>query len=135
MKMKNESDDAVSSSIEESMNGDFEDNEPKPTAFPDAIKALGETAFKKYPLKDSNISAENRLGMTQGLVLNDYFHKNFGYRFSSIDILIDDTMKRKVSVKAYGLTTLKEMLESLHASFENLDGGNDGIMKRIRGKI
>jgi hypothetical protein len=131
-----DNEDSVTSSIEESMDNDFiDDNENKTTAFPDAIKALGETAFKKYPLKDSNITAENRLGMTQGLVLNNYFHEKYGYRFTSIDVFIEDTMKRKISVKGFGLSTLEKMLESLHASFENVDAKDDSLMSKLRRKI
>lgn len=124
--------DSVSNSIEESMDLEVEE-EKESSSYPESIKALGNIAFKNYPLKDSNITHENSEGMSSVKVLNEYHLAHFGYKFNTLDILVDDRMKRTVSVNGYGLSTLTQLLQSMQVTFETLNG--ESFTSKLRRKI
>jgi hypothetical protein len=101
------------------MDEDEDTSEDKtPNTFQDAVKELGNIAFKKYPKQTSNLSYENINGIIRAEVLNDYMETNFGYRYSTIDKLIAQKQIMVTSKGGWGMDKVIEFVKSIQASFE-----------------
>lgn len=111
---------------------DEENIENKVNTFEDAVKELGQTLFKRYPKKTSNLSPKQIKGMIRAEVLNDYMERNFGYRYQAIDTLIDQKLTLEVSNNAKGITSLIELMKNIQTSFEQtqIPEGMRGLIKR-----
>jgi DNA polymerase/3'-5' exonuclease PolX len=91
------------------------------TSFPDAVKELGESLHKRYPLRTSNLTSKNRKGLIKIDVLNEYTLKQFGYEFTTLKKLSAMQNERVVSVNGFGVTKLIEIVKGIQASFEQTE--------------
>ena len=113
-----------------------DDEEDKPVSqnntFQDTVKEMGKTLFRDYPKKTSNLSNENINGIIRAEVLNDYFDRNFGYRFKAIDTLIEQKQVMVVSKDGFGIGSIIEFVKSISATFEQtqIPDGLRGLIKR-----
>ena len=89
--------------------------------FQDSLKEMGEILYKKYPEKTSNLSHENINGMVSIDVMNDYMERNFGYRYSALDVLVKQKGNRVVSHEGFGIKNLIEFVKSISATFEQTE--------------
>lgn len=89
--------------------------------FPLAIKELGEALFENYEDKTSYLSEENILGSIRCAALNEYMEVNYGYRYSSLDIIVRTKMARSLSKNGYGIGKLIEIVQSIQASFQQME--------------
>lgn len=97
---------------------DEEEIKPEPNSLQETIKELGNQAFKQNLKKLTYISNDNKSGLIQAEILNAYTERNFGYRYASLDALIDNDIQYSVSVKGYGFDKMVDLLKSIQASFE-----------------
>lgn len=89
--------------------------------FQDSLKEMGEILFKKYTEKTSVLSHENINGMVSIDVMNDYFERNFGYRYSALDTLVKQKGNRVVSHDGFGIKSITEFVKSISATFEQTE--------------
>lgn len=87
-------------------------------SFPETITKMGNTLFRDYPEKTSNLSAENINGIIRARVLNNYMAQNFGYEYEAINELIKNKQIYVVSEKGFGVASLIEFVKSIQATFE-----------------
>lgn len=98
-----------------------EEEEPKITqtnSMQETVKELSQTLFKKYPHKTSRLQFENIEGMVQADCLNEYMEKNFGRRYTVLDVLCNSLEERIVSENGKGIDAITELLKSIQATFE-----------------
>jgi len=84
----------------------------------DVIAEIGKAIFEKYPKKTSNLSNENIDGIVQAECLNEYMEKNFGYRYSVLDVLVKSKREYVISSGGYGIAAFIESIKSVQASIE-----------------
>lgn len=124
--------DSINRSIEALDEFETSETSTAETSLPDAIREINKTLFKDNPLKTANLTYENRKGMTQIIVLNDFMSETYGIRFSTLDTLTIDTMNRGMSVNAFGIAAFNDALKSIQASFQNV--GDQSALKRVLGR-
>jgi len=112
------SDNTANKFITEAIEDDEIIEENTQNNFPAAIKEIGEAIFERYPLKTSNLSSENVLGMIRCYALNDFMQENYGIRYNILDIVVEQTNTRRLSHKGYGLTKFIEAMQAIQATFE-----------------
>jgi hypothetical protein len=111
--MGNSVNDSIEIEDEEVLNQTEQEN-----SFKLALKEMGYILFEKYPDKTSNLSHENINGIVRIRVLNEYMETNFGYRYKTLDALVDAKLSTVVSHKGFGIDKLIEFMKSIQASFE-----------------
>jgi hypothetical protein len=122
---------AVNESIE-ILEDDNDNSSEQENSFKLALKEMGYILFEKYPDKTSNLSHENIKGIVRIKVLNEYMETNFGYRYKSLDALVEAKTSMVVSHKGFGIEKLIEFMKSIQASFEQtqLPEGLKGMLRR-----
>lgn len=100
---------------------DEEIEEGKQNNLQDTLREIGNELFKKHPRKKSNISRNNTIGMIQCEVLNEYMDINFGYRYKTLDVLIECARDYPLSVNGFGLEKYIEGIKSIQATFEQTE--------------
>lgn len=124
-------DNAVNKAITMPIDED-EDEEVIQNTFPLAIKELGEALFENYEDKTSNLTEENILGSIRCAALNEYMEVNYGYRYSSLDIIVRTKMSRALSKNGYGIGKLIEIVQSIQASFQQMEAPT--MTQKVLGK-
>jgi hypothetical protein len=84
----------------------------------DVINEISKALFDKYPKKTSNLSNDNIDGMVQAECLNEYMEKNFGYRYSVLDVLVKAKREYVISSGGYGIAAFIESIKSVQATIE-----------------
>lgn len=127
------SDNAVNKTITMPMEEEEEAGEVVNT-FPLAIKELGEALFENYEDKTSNLSEENVLGMIRCGTLNEFMEINYGFRYASLDVVVREKLARNMSVKGFGIEKLIEIVQSIQATFQQLDAGQATFGQKMMGQ-
>lgn len=110
---------AVSKSI--TMANEPEEEIKTNTSFPDAVREIGKAIHEKYPLRNSNLTQENIIGMVEADAINEYMEKNFGVRYDVLDKLCEMRAQRNPSVKGWGTDKFIEALKGISATFEQTE--------------
>ena len=119
---------AITASLDDRRDGDS-DNETN--NFPAAVHEIGEAIFERYPEKTGILSSENILGMIRCKALNDYMQETTGVRYSTLDLIVEQTESRRLSANGKGLNLFIEALHGIQASFEQVGAGVlDNIRRR-----
>lgn len=84
----------------------------------DVINEISKALFERYPKKTSNLSNDNIDGIVQAECLNEYMDKNFGYRYSVLDILVKSKREYVLSSNGYGIAAFIESIKSVQATIE-----------------
>jgi hypothetical protein len=113
------SDNAVNKSINLPLAEDEETVQEN--TFPLAIKELGEALFEDYEDKTSNLSEENILGTIRCDAINEYMEITYGYRYASLDVIVQKKMARNLSNNGFGIERLIEIVKSVQASFQAVE--------------
>jgi hypothetical protein len=113
-----------------SIEDEEENAQPKVNSFSDAVKSIANVSFKNHEEKTSNISVKNATGIARCKVLNEWKYRNYGYRHNSLDMLIVEIPKHRMSASGFGIKTLAEMLKGIGISFEQTE-----IPERLRDRI
>jgi hypothetical protein len=114
-------DNSVIDDINIDMTSDDDGDTKTRNTFSESIKELGRALFKEYEDKTSNLSNDNILGMIRIIALNEYMERSYGYRYSSLDVLVKEVNTRRLSHKGFGITKLIEIVKSIQASFEQYE--------------
>lgn len=126
------SDNAVNKTI--TMPMEEEEEGEVMNTFPLAIKELGEALFENYEDKTSNLSEENVLGMIRCDTLNEFMEVNYGFRYTSLDVVVRGKLARNLSIKGFGIEKLIEIVQSIQASFQQLEGGQTTLGQKLMGQ-
>lgn len=84
----------------------------------DVIREISKTLFEKYTKKTSNLTDLNIEGMIQAESLNEYMEKNFGYRYTVLDVLCKSKRDLALSSGGFGIATFIESIKSVQATIE-----------------
>lgn len=84
----------------------------------DVIREISKTLFEKYTKKTSNLTDLNIEGMIQAESLNEYMEKNFGYRYTVLDVLCRSKRDLALSSGGFGIATFIESIKSVQATIE-----------------
>lgn len=98
-----------------------EETENQQNTLQDTIKEINNQIFSKNPRKKSNLTRQNTIGMIQAEVLNEYMERNFGYRYNSLDVLIETASEYPISHGGFGIERFIEAIKSIQASFEQTE--------------
>jgi hypothetical protein len=113
---------AVNDIITEDMSEDFREEDKKDNqSIIAAIREMGETLFKKYPAKTSNITSENEQGMDTVAVINDWMMSKYRYEFTTLNTLVKSKRENVMSVKGYGVEKFIEESHSIQATFQQTE--------------
>jgi hypothetical protein len=97
-------------------------DEPKGNdTFPLAIRELGEALFSNYPDKTSVLSDENILGIIRIETLNEFMLRKYGFRYTSLDAVVEYKKRLVVSKNGYGILQFIELVKSIQASFQQTE--------------
>jgi hypothetical protein len=86
-----------------------------------AIRELGEALFYSYPDKTSVLSDENILGMIRIETLNEFMLRKYGFRYTSLDAVVEYKKRLVVSKNGYGILQFIELVKSIQASFQQTE--------------
>lgn len=86
-----------------------------------AVQELGENIFQNYPDKTSNITEENLMGIIRCNELNDYMQTQYGFRYTSLDTLVQEKMNKVMSKGGFGIQKFIEVLQAIQAQFQQVD--------------
>jgi len=126
-------DNAVNKSITFEIDEDKKGVDTEQNSFPLAIQELGEGLFEKYPDKTSLLSDENILGMIRCEALNEYMQVKYGFRYSTLDIIVKEKKSLSISKDGYGIVKFIEIVKSIQATFEQMQVPLS-TMDRLRGR-
>lgn len=110
-------DNAVNESIELPIEKDTGEMQTGNEAFSKAIQELGEALFLNYEDKTSNLASRNILGMIKIETLNDFMERRYGFRYTELDVIVQQKKSLVVSHKGYGILQLIESLKAIKADF------------------
>jgi hypothetical protein len=110
-----------------------EEESVQENTFPLAIKELGEALFEDYEDKTSNLSEENILGTIRCDAINEYMEITYGYRYASLDVIVQKKMARNLSNNGFGIDRLIEIVKSVQASFQAVEQPSMGQQLMGRG--
>jgi hypothetical protein len=111
---------AVNESIDIPLEESNEESKGNDT-FPMAIRELGEALFSSYPDKTSVLSDENILGMIRIETLNEFMLRKYGFRYTSLDAVVEYKKRLVVSKNGYGILQFIELVKSIQASFQQTE--------------
>jgi hypothetical protein len=109
---------------------EIEETIPKVNSFSDAVKSIARSIFKDYTEKTSNISLKNATGISRCNILNEWKYRNYGYRHNSLDMLVSEIPKHRMSAGGFGLKTYAEMMKGIGITFEQTE-----IPERLRDRL
>jgi hypothetical protein len=113
-------DNAVNQSVEIPIEETTEEAKGNDT-FPMAIRELGEALFSSYPDKTSVLSDENILGIIRIETLNEFMLRKYGFRYTSLDAVVEYKKRLVVSKNGYGILQFIELVKSIQASFQQTE--------------
>ena len=111
---------AVNESIDIPLEEGDEESKGNDT-FPMAIRELGEALFSSYPDKTSVLSDENILGIIRIETLNEFMLRKYGFRYTSLDAVVEYKKRLVVSKNGYGILQFIELVKSIQASFQQTE--------------
>ena len=119
---------AVANAITASLEVPNTGNNSDVNNFPAAIQEIGEAIFERYPQKTGILSSENILGMIRCRALNEYMQETTGVRYELLDLIVEETESRRLSVNGKGIDLFIKAIHGIQASFEQV---SPGLMDRF----
>lgn len=130
--MSNEDDSINQSIVAVESEETIDEIKSSESSIPDTIRELRKTIYQENPLKMANVSAENKKGMTEIVILNEFMEKNYGFRFDSLDNIVSECMQRNMSINAFGIAAFDSALKSIQMSFQSQTAeASDKLLKNI----